>query len=378
MKVRIKSNQGIAMVVVIAMMLILLSISGAALLLSGLNLKTASNLKTGGGAIHVADAGVQHGLAVIPSGTTFSYTTETTLLNSYSFGSGYSYTVTAINDSASSGGNTRAIVTSVATGPNNSQRKVKAYVGRSSSAWVPPGAIYMPGEAAYIETRFNGSTFVISGNDTNPGGSAGSASPVSGIATNDTTTTTEISGASGSLSSSQYGRVTGQGSSPSVVTSSTIINVEQLAVDLLALGVEGVDKQTLSGGTYSSGEWGTSTLPKITHITSDVTVTGTLTGYGVIIVDGKLTTKGNFTLSGLVIVRGDADLSGSGNESDTATVWGAVLIKASTTSDGGYELEMGGAGKIYYSSQTLSVVTTNWGNAFPKAAKLTAWHEVLQ
>jgi hypothetical protein len=163
-----------------------------------------------------------------------------------------------------------------------------------------------------------------------------------------------------------------------VVTSSTIINVEQLAVDLLALGVEGVDKQTLSGGTYSSGEWGTSTLPKITYITSDVTVTGTLTGYGVIIVDGKLTTKGNFTLNGLVIVRGDADLSGSGNESDTATVWGAVLIKASTTSDSGYELEMGGAGKIYYSSQSLSVVTSKWGNAFPKAAKLTAWHEVLQ
>src|SRR3989304_5797901 len=72
MKTMLKSNQGIAMVVVLAVIVILLSITGASLLLSGLNLKTASNLRTGGGAIHVADAGVQHALGVIPSGTIFN------------------------------------------------------------------------------------------------------------------------------------------------------------------------------------------------------------------------------------------------------------------------------------------------------------------
>jgi hypothetical protein len=369
------------MVVVIAMMVILLSITGAALLFSGLNLKTASNVRTGGGAIHAADAGVQHGLALIPSGTTFSYGTETTLLSSYSFGSGYTYTVTAINDSASSGGNTRAIVTSVASGPNNSKRKIKAYIGRSST-WIPPGTIYIPGQPENILTTFNGSSFQISGSDTNPGGAlgSGSSSPVPGIATTASGTTTEITGASGSLSSSQYGQVTGQGSAPSVATSSTIINVYQLAADLIALGVEGVDKQTLANGTYSSGEWGTSSLPKITHITGDATLTGSLAGYGVIIVDGNLTFRGQVGFKGLVIARGnEADIAGSGSASDTATVWGAVLVKEVTSSE--TLRRFGGAAKTYYSSQALAVVTNKWGspfNSLPKAAKLLAWHEVMQ
>src|SRR3989338_2297652 len=54
MKVQLKSDRGIALVMVLAVMLILLSITGGALLLSGLNAKTASNVKTGGGAIHAA------------------------------------------------------------------------------------------------------------------------------------------------------------------------------------------------------------------------------------------------------------------------------------------------------------------------------------
>ena len=125
-------------------MALLLSITGASLLFSGLNLKIASNLKSTSVAIHVADAGIQHALALIPSGTTFSYTTETTLLNSYSFGSGYSYTVTAVNDAASSGGNSRTVLTAVATRANSATRKVKAYIGRSTASWAPPGAVNLP------------------------------------------------------------------------------------------------------------------------------------------------------------------------------------------------------------------------------------------
>src|SRR3989338_6127785 len=121
MKVQLKSDQGISMVVVLAMMVILLSITGGALLLSGLNAKTASNVKTGGGAIHAADAGIQHALSTIAAGTTFSYSTDVNSPSSVVPGTsfnGYTYTVTATNDAASTGGNTRAILISSATGPN--------------------------------------------------------------------------------------------------------------------------------------------------------------------------------------------------------------------------------------------------------------------
>lgn len=383
MNTTVRNDQGIALVVVIMMMAILLTISSAALLFSGLNLKTASNLKTGGAALHVADAGIQHALAIIPAGTNFTYgagpapVVFTTVFPTAT--SGYSYVVTATNNPSTSATTSTAILTSEANGPNNSKKKIKAYIGRSS-VWTPPGAIYIPGQAQYIETRFNGNSFQISGRDSNPGQAegSGSANPVPGIATSTSGVTDEISGGSGSLASTQYGQVIGQGSSPSVVTSSTAIDVNQLAIDLINAGVEGVDRQTLSSGSYTSGQWGTSLLPKITHITGEATTTigGTLAGWGVLIVDGNLTVRGTCTFNGLVIVRGDADINGAGGEG--ATIWGALLIKESTSTDVGDELTVGGNAKVYYSSQTINTALSHWGNAFPKPAKLIAWHEVMQ
>lgn len=395
----LKTERGVALLVVIMVMVILLAATGAGVLFSGLDHKSATNLKTGNMALQIADAGIQHGLAIIPNGLEFDNlltgsvsgftcagtcngaSIKPTLSGSLS---GYSYSVVAENDTsllgetATDDENRIVTLTSTATGPDNSVRKVKAYVGRSSSAWAPPGTIYIPGQAAYIETKFTGTSFQISGNDTNVGGAAGSgsASAIPGITTSDSATKTEISGASGSLASNQYAEVTGEGTSPSVATQSTLLDVEQLALDLDALGVEGIDKQTLSSGTYTNEEWGTSTVPKITRITGNATLQGSTTGYGVLIVDGNFSTKQSFTWKGLVIVRGNADIHGT-SSTDGATIWGAVLIKESTSSDTGEEVAIAGPTKIYYSSETLNVVNSRWGSAFPKAPRLIAWQEIL-
>ena len=295
---------------------------------------------------------------------------------------GYSYTAvvendtTVVNETATNDINTTVILTSTATGPNGSNRKVRAYIGRFP--WIPPGAIYLPGNPNYIETRFNGNSFGISGRDSNPGQAdgSGSASPIPGIATTYSGTTTEIVGPSGSLTSTQYGAVTGQGSNPSVSTSSTILDVYQMAQNLIALGVEGVDKQTLGHGNYSSGIWGTALLPKITHITGDGTMTGSLTGWGVLIIDGDMKLRGGFTFNGLVICLGDADVNGGGG-GDLAKVWGTLLIRASTSSDSSDELRVAGGGNVYYSSLTLKTVTDKWPNGFSTNARIIAWNEIM-
>lgn len=373
-----KNEKGIALVVIIMLMAVLTLFTGAGLLFSGLNLRTASYLKTGNLAFYAADSGIQHAVRLIPNGTTFPYTTETPLLNSVPLSNDYTYTVTAINGS----GGTKAILTSTGKNSNGARRVIKAYIARS--VWTPPGAIYLPGEPQYIETRFNGSSFQVNGNDANPGGAPGSgaASPVPGISTSAGGTTTEIIGSpGGSLSSTQYSQIAGLGGSPSVRTSSTTIDVNQLATDLIASGVEGIDRQTLPGGSYTGGEWGTSTLPKITHITGDGTVTGVLTGWGVLIVDGNLSTRGNFTFSGLVILRGEASIHGSATADESATIHGAVLINESPTADSGNELEIGGSGKVYYSSQAIAKVVSRWSLPFstlPSPAKLISWQEVME
>ncbi len=392
MKTILRNERGFTLAIVLMMMVVLLSITGAGLLFSSLNVKASANLKGGTAALQAADAGIQHALAATPAGGDFdSFWTGTGLANfpcknsSGTTGTcngttykptlngsinGYSYTVvvendtTVVNETATNDINTTVILTSTATGPNGSNRKVRAYIGRLP--WIPPGAIYLPGDPNYIEATFNGNSFGIRGGDTIPG-----------IATTYSGTTTEIVGPSGSLSSSQYGAVTGQGSNPSVSTSSTILDVYQLAQNLIALGVEGVDKQTLDHGNYSSGIWGTTLLPKITHITGDATMTGSLTGWGVLIIDGDMKLRGGFTFNGLVICLGDADINGSNGGGDVAKVWGTLLIKESTSSDSSDELRVAGGGSVDYSSLTLKTVTDKWPNAFSTKARIIAWNEMM-
>src|SRR5213594_3860341 len=149
----LNSRKGLGLVVVLMIMALFISLTGASLMFSGLNLKASANLKGGTAALQAADAGIHHALAKIPAGSDFdtfwagtgladfpcknsSGSTGTcngttfipTLTGSLS---GYSYTVQVINDTtvggelATNDTNKIVILTSTATGPNGSQRKVR-------------------------------------------------------------------------------------------------------------------------------------------------------------------------------------------------------------------------------------------------------------
>ena len=220
MKTILRNERGFTLAIVLMMMVVLLSITGAGLLFSSLNLKASANLKGGTVALQAADAGIQHALAAIPAGGNFSsFWTGTGLTNfpcKDSTGTttgtcngttykptltgsinGYSYSVVVENDTTVSGetatGDVNKIVmlTSTATRPSGSNRKVKAYIGRST--WTPPGTVYLPGASTNISEQFNGNGFLVSGKDTNQWGAvgSGSASPILGIATSVPASTTE-------------------------------------------------------------------------------------------------------------------------------------------------------------------------------------------
>lgn len=413
MNTPLKSDRGVALVVVLAVMLILLSITGGALLLSGLNAKTASNVKTGGGAIHAADAGVHHALTVIPSGTTFSYTSATTLLNSYSFGNGYSYTVTATNDSASTGGNTRTILISSATGPNSSNRKVKAYVGRSNTSWTPPGTVYIPGGST-SDADFNTSgTFFITGTDTgysadgNNDGRADSTSAgpnpaIYGVAPLYDSMVTEFIN---SLSSTERSKVQGLGYdattspiTPSVFKTTTSFSVTDLATNfknqpgavqyLSGLSRNSTDCPTPPPVPMSAScVFGTDAAPQITYIKAETgnikfDSNSTVVGSGVLILDGKANLFGNFEFHGIVISLAAGPRGDESTEDklklklkNNARIFGTLLL-GPTGDDLKFDLKDTSA--IYYSSQALNLVQTLWGSLLPQPAKLLAWHEVMQ
>src|SRR2546427_2744229 len=264
----LRNNKGILGIVVLMVMTIFLCIIAASLSLSQLSLKASANLKGGTAALQAADAGIHHALAKIPAGGDFNTllagnvpgfpcvpsgpcdgnTKKPTLTGSLA---GYAYTVEVTNDTtvggetATNDTNKIVIFTSTATGPNGSKRKVRAYIGRSP--WLPPGTIYLPGAPTSIGETFTGSSFLISGNDTKQWQAvgSGSASPILGIATTDSGSTTEVTS---TLGSSKYADVTGYGSNPSIATS-TALDVNQLATDLLNLNVSRLD---LAADDYST------------------------------------------------------------------------------------------------------------------------------
>src|SRR5438309_7594628 len=226
MKTILRNERGFTLAIVLMMMVVLLSITGAGLLFSSLNLKASANLKGGTAALQAADAGIQHALAATPAGGDFdSFWTGTGLANfpcknsSGTTGTcngttykptltgsinGYSYSVVVENDTTVSGetatGDVNKIVmlTSTATRPSGSNRKVKAYIGRST--WTPPGTVYLPGASTNISEQFNGNGFLVSGKDTNQWGAvgSGSASPILGIATSFPASTTVFTSTLGS------------------------------------------------------------------------------------------------------------------------------------------------------------------------------------
>lgn len=359
----VRDQRGFVLVAVFFIVVALSLLTGASLFFAGLNLQSTTYEKSSAATFYAADTGIQHALAIIPRAPAFSYASQTTLLNSYPLGTGYSYTVKAINDPASPGGDSRAILTSTALGPNGAKKNIVAYVERGTYGF---GAISLPGSSADLtETNFSGDTFTINGLDR-----CNAAPPVPAIAVTDPALMIEITNntlSDGGLSSSQMDNLMGPGAIHSVqVMPPPEKTVLQYASDYQAFAVP------LPGGTYGGNDiWGTSSLPRITHITGDARIAGTIQGHGVLILDGELVVTGNFSFEGLVIMRGEGEITANGN----ARIYGAVLIAESTTLDADPELDVRGHVEIQYDSCALADAD-GWV-PLPKLPKLVAWQETF-
>jgi len=421
----LKNNQGVALVVVLALMVILLSIAGAGLLFSGLNLKTASSFNTGTAAVHVADVGIQHGLAVIPAGTDFDLllagsitgfpcsspcngtSNKPTLTGSLS---AYSYSVVVENDtsvpgeSATDDVNRIVTLTSTATGLNSSKRKIKAYIGRSSS-WEPPGTIYAPGVAG-SDFRTSG-TFFITGDDTNyadanndgraDSTSAGTQSPILGVAGGNQAIVDEFTN---SLTSTEKSQVRGKNyngstspATPSVGIPSTTLDVGQLANDLInQITSNACPPKCLNGLHWTPGDCpssnpcrlGTDAAPQITYIKEGddhhAHFDGYVYGSGILIVEGKAHLYRNFEFHGIVISLAPGGLGGDDESyklkmKDDARIFGTLLLGPNGAQ---LQFDINNNAAVYYSKQGLDKATPIGSCCIPKPARLIAWHEVME
>jgi len=166
----------------IALMTIFLFFLSASFYLVRIDSKITANLKLGTQAIEVADAGLQHALALIATGYDFDGDLDCQplplpckLASNFTFppNSGFSYTVTVENDlfdinnngaTATDDKNNLVVLTSTANGPNDTKSEVQAYVGRSSVGFTPPAALYAPASTE-VATFPAGNGFFITGKE---------------------------------------------------------------------------------------------------------------------------------------------------------------------------------------------------------------------
>lgn len=134
---------------------------------------------------------------------------------------------------------------------------------------------------------------------------------------------------------------------PNLADPATFIDLYIDAADNRLIGSS--SQTTFAGSNYN---WGTADDPKITYIsspdtTTQITVTGNIEGWGVLIIQGNVKFAGNLTFHGLVLMYGTSviDVASLGN----ATIIGALMMGGAD----GSSYNMNGNAAVLYSSSAL-------------------------
>src|SRR5918992_6023654 len=140
-------KRGMSLVIVIMIMALLLSVIGAGLFSSGINLKTAGHLRTGTQAFYIADTGITHAAEELSNsnGTNdfaaiLAAANGTQVASNNNFAGG-TYVVTREGSATSPD---RVKIVSVGTAPNGAISQVEAWF--KLQPWIVPKAILTGGD----------------------------------------------------------------------------------------------------------------------------------------------------------------------------------------------------------------------------------------
>jgi len=404
----LKGSEGIALFVAILMMTIMLCFIGASLFLSRVDTKITNNYKFAIQALEVADAGLQHALAVIEQGFDFDNelncgTPPCDVISTTTFSAApwMTYSVTVENDAfdIANGGSptddtdSLVVLISTANGPNDTKRQVQAYVNRSPLAFTPPGALYLPASSANVSFDA-GTGFFITGDDTGYDGSpATNPKPsITGVAPILDNNGNDPVGDSfkNALGSSRYDLVQGKGYSSDPLTPSVFTTTNQIDVNQIALNfynhpstvkyLSGLSKYCSSNKPCTLG---TDASPQITYIRESgskyTELMGYFSGSGVLVTEGKTHLFGEFNFHGLVIAIKLGLTGGTvpGTISadyffmnDNAKIFWGVFIGPTNDSQA---FQMRKNTKIKYSSAGITLANSLCSSCFPQPARVSAW-----
>lgn len=379
MKRQFEDSQGMALVVVVFCTTILMTLTGASLLFSQMDLKMTSNYKTGTSAFHIADAGIESAKAEVGSKSfdsvlagadgNKSSTSDNGILSfgsSVSFNSG-AYEVRVTDNDDGDGDvwhDTDGKVYVTSTGRfAGSTKVIRVLVSRANLDFN--AAITVLDEKC--ETHQGGSATVTGLDYTyNPAQQnnpiRANGPDVHAIARSCTTIEDDIK---------KPNQITGVGASPDITSdigSLSLTSLRSLRDDLISRAdIFYHGSTTLNGGTL-----GTREEPKITYVDDTLVLEGNVTGAGFLIVDKDFEIKGNFTFEGIILVGICPTCPGRIKGTGNGKVYGAVALANPTSShDEEARIEnMTGNSSISYSTYGIDL-------ALKRTFKTIGWQEMM-
>ncbi|NGP89159.1 hypothetical protein [Fodinibius halophilus] len=121
------------------------------------------------------------------------------------------------------------------------------------------------------------------------------------------------------MQSYQQDNITGSGDVPDIVTGSLDFDPAALIDSVLAH----VD-QTIP--VNASGTYGSKEQPVVLHAQQGVQTSGSMSGYGILLVDGQLRVSGQLNWNGLVIQRGRPGVGPTTSVSNNVSITGGMLV----------------------------------------------------
>ncbi|MFZ1731947.1 MAG: hypothetical protein WBQ23_06785 [Bacteroidota bacterium] len=206
-----------------------------------------------------------------------------------------------------------------------------------------------------VELSSDGKAFLIDGRDYNTDGTPGSNPPVNGVGVQSAESAADVKA---QLASASGGSVTenvqGKGGSPSVGSfcTSNLADLHKFYKDRATI--------KLPAGKYASNTvFGSLERPEIVYVAGDLEWTGTISGTGILVVDGQLIMKGKVEWKGILLaMSGDVmiDIGGTGTPSILGTIWVGNTDPTAVT-----RARVNGNPSIRYSDQTLMKTLGNLG-----------------
>jgi hypothetical protein len=317
----LESQQGLILIAALTLLAALTLAGATAFIVASTDVKVGGNFRTSQTALQVAMAGAEQarqslralnsssvvktnfseellsrvGANLLLNGYT-SATDDVPLASSSTLMSGYSFAAYLTNDPGEGAANVvdldgKVVITSVATGPNNSKAVVQSTVRLFSFSATSPATVY-----SKDNVTLSGSAVVVSGVDASPTCSGGGLAPVY---TTDPATTT------------QNGLPILLGSPSTPQTGNLDIDLESYA-DTLKAGAGVTLTNDVSNGTYGSPtNYVTVYADATAQADGELKLTNAV-GYGTLVVKGDLELSGNLTWHGVIIVTGNIKSTGGG------------------------------------------------------------------